>query len=143
MSCCVKSSNALVFPDSDGPIIKTMYGHFLSSSLLFLLLEQKDVLVQLEASKSSIKDMFEDLLNGMKGFKYQIIVAVLLSKHKENRNIEYSPVCSNSATKTLINSDNNLDKSFQEAIYRIDKWINEGSGWIVESINGEYVNTSI
>ena len=25
---------------------------------------------------------------------------------------------------------------------RIDNWINEGSGWIVESIGGEYVNIS-
>ena len=107
------------------------------------ILEPKDVLVQLEASKSSIKDMFEDLLNEMNGFKYQIIVGVLLSKHKENRNIEYSPVYANSATKTVINSEYNLDKSFQETLYRIDNWINEGSGWIVESINGEYVNISI
>ena len=69
----------------------------------------------------------------MKGFKYQITVAVLLSKHK----IE-APVYFNSATKTVINSDKyDLDKSFQEILYRIDKWINKGSGWIVESINGE------
>ena len=27
-------------------------------------------------------------------------------------------------------------------MYRIDNWINEGSGWIVESIDGEYVNIS-
>ena len=26
---------------------------------------------------------------------------------------------------------------------RIDHWINEGFGWITESINGEYVNISI
>ena len=27
-------------------------------------------------------------------------------------------------------------------MYRIDNWINEGSVWIVESIDGEYVNIS-
>ena len=27
-------------------------------------------------------------------------------------------------------------------MYRIDNWINEGSGWIVESVDGEYVNIS-
>ena len=42
------------------------------------ILEPKDPLVQLEANKSSIKDMFKDLLNEMKGFKYQITVTVLL-----------------------------------------------------------------
>ena len=41
-----------------------------------------DSLVQLKASKSSIKDLFRDLLNEMKGFKYQITVAILLSKDK-------------------------------------------------------------
>ena len=25
-------------------------------------------------------------------------------------------------------------------MYRIDNWIDEGSGWIIESINGEYMN---
>ena len=28
-------------------------------------------------------------------------------------------------------------------MYRIDNWINEGSRWVVESINGEYVNISM
>ena len=77
----------------------------------------------------------------MKGFKYQITVAVLLGKHKQNEDTEYSPVYFNSATKTVINSDKYMfDKSFQEVLYRIENWINEGSGWKIESINGEYVN---
>ena len=28
-------------------------------------------------------------------------------------------------------------------MYRIDNWINEGSGWIIESIEGEYLNISV
>ena len=80
----------------------------------------------------------------MKRFKYQISVAILLSKHQINRDIEYAPVNFNSATKTVINSDKyDLDKSFQEILCRIENWINEGSGWIIESINGEYVNISM
>ena len=35
-------------------------------------IERKDPILQLEASKSSIKDLFNDLLNETKGFKYQI-----------------------------------------------------------------------
>ena len=103
---------------------------------------KKDPLVQLEASKSSIKDLFKDLLNEIKGFKYQITLAVLLSKVKTDVNTEYSPVYSNSATKTVINFKFNLDKSFQEILYRIDNWISEGSGWIIESIEGFYSNIS-
>ena len=41
----------------------------------------------------------------MKGFNYQITVAVLLSKHKINGHIDYAPVYFNSATKTVINFD--------------------------------------
>ena len=44
------------------------------------IIERKDPIVQLEASKSSIKYLFNDLLNEAKGFKYQITVKVLLKK---------------------------------------------------------------
>ena len=85
--------------------------------------EPKDPLVQLESSKSSVKDLFKDLLNEMKGFKYRITITVLLFKHKTNGDIEYSlfrvfPVFSvfpfyfNAATKTVINYDKNLFKRF-------------------------------
>ena len=80
----------------------------------------------------------------MKGFKHQITITVSLYKHKINGDREYSPVYFSSVTKTVINSDKyDLDKSFQEILYRIGNWINKGAGWIIESINGEYVNISI
>ena len=56
---------------------------------------------------------------------------------------QFAPVYFNSATKTVINSDNMLDKSFQGILYRTDSWINEGSGWIIETIQFQYVNNSI
>ena len=42
------------------------------------IIEKKDLVVQLEGSKLSIKDLFNDLLNETKSFKYQITVKVLL-----------------------------------------------------------------
>ena len=36
-----------------------------------------------------------------------------------------------------------INPSFQEILYRIDNWINEGSGWITESIEAQYVNTTV
>ena len=42
------------------------------------IVDRKNPIVQLEASKSSITDLFNDLLNETKGFKYQITVKVLL-----------------------------------------------------------------
>ena len=64
------------------------------------IVDHKDPSVQLEVSKSSIKDLFKNLLNEMKGFKYQIRVVVLLSKEKGNGDIEYSSFYFNSTTKT-------------------------------------------
>ena len=67
----------------------------------------------------------------------------MLSKTKKDGNIEYSPVYFNSATKTVINSaEFNQVQSFQEILYRIDHWINQGSGWIIKSIEGFYSNIS-
>ena len=96
------------------------------------IIDPKDPLIQLEASKSSIKDLFKDLLNEMKSFKYQTTVTVLLSKQKINGDIEYAPVYFNSATKTVINSDKyGLHNSFQEILYKIDNCIHEECGWII------------
>ena len=42
------------------------------------IIEKNDPIKQLEASKSSIKDLLSDLLNETKGFKYQITLKVML-----------------------------------------------------------------
>ena len=42
------------------------------------MIEKKDPIKQLETSKSSIKDLFRDLLNETKGLKYQIALKVTL-----------------------------------------------------------------
>ena len=46
------------------------------------IVDHKDPLAQLQDSKSSIEDLFKDLLNEMKGCNYQITVAILLNKAK-------------------------------------------------------------
>ena len=35
-----------------------------------------------------------------------------------------------------------LENFFQEMLYLIDNWINEWSGWIIESIESQYINIS-
>ena len=42
----------------------------------------------------------------------------------------------------MINHKFSLDKSFQEIFYRIDNWVNEGSGWIVELIKSPSIKIS-
>ena len=104
------------------------------------IVDKRDVIVQLKASKIVIVGLFKDLLIELKGFKYQITLCVLLSKVKNSGSIEYSPVYFNSLTKTVINNKFKLDQSFQEIIYRLENWISHGSGWIVKEIISQYVN---
>ena len=106
----------------------------------FKIIEKKDPILQLKASKSSIKDLFSDLLNETKDFKYQI--TVLLKKHKLNGEIEFAPVYFHSETRTVTNHRFRLENYFQETLYMIDVWINEAYGWIVESIESQYINIS-
>ena len=88
------------------------------------IIEKKDPILQLEASKSSTKDLFTNLLNETKGFKYQITVKILLKKYKLNEEIECAPVYFNSVTKFVINNRFKLKESYQEILYMIDAWIN-------------------
>ena len=106
------------------------------------IIEKKDPIVQLEASKLSIKNLFNDLLNELKGFKYQITVEVLLKKYKHNGEIEFRPIYFNSVTKTVTNHIFKLENSFEEILYMIDVWINHGSGWITELTESQYINIS-
>ena len=69
------------------------------------IIDSRDPLLQLTASKLSIKDLFKDLLFEMKGFKYQITVNVTLIREKLNGEVEYSSVYVNSTTKVAINEN--------------------------------------
>ena len=104
--------------------------------------KKKDLIRQLKSSNLSIKNLFNDLLNERKGFKYQITVKVLLKKYKSDGEIEFRQVYFNSVTKTVTNHRFQLESSFQEILYMIDNWINKGSGWIIEFIESQYINIS-
>ena len=56
------------------------------------IIERKDPIAQLEASKSSIKDLFNDLLYETKDFKCHKTLKVMLKKYKANGEIEFRPV---------------------------------------------------
>ena len=70
------------------------------------------------------------------------MVKALLKKYKLDGEIEFRSVYFNSVTKTVINHRFKLQSSFQEILYMIDNWINEGSGWIIDIIESQYINIS-
>ena len=69
-------------------------------------------------------------------------VKLLLKKYKLNGEIEFASVYFNSVTKTVINHKFRLENYFQEILYMIHVWINNGSGWNAESIESQYINIS-
>ena len=42
----------------------------------------------------------------------------------------------------MINHKFSLENAFQEILYRINNWINKGSGWFVELFEYQYINFS-
>ena len=64
------------------------------------IIDSKDPLVQLEASKSSIKNFFKELLDEIKGCKYQKTMKVLLRKDKHDGDMDLTSVYFSSKTKT-------------------------------------------
>ena len=66
----------------------------------------------------------------------------MLSKVKNRKEVEYSPVYFNSLTKTVIGDKCKLGQCFNEIIYRVENWISHGSGWVVEEIISQYLNLS-
>ena len=116
-------------------------------------MKEKDPIVQLEASKLSIKNnilklrvlklSINNLLNDLNRFKYQITVKVSLKKKcKHNGEVAFRPVYFNSVTKTVTNHIFKLEKFFEEILYMIDVWINNGSGWIIELTESQYIDIS-
>ena len=118
---------------------KTAFSGY-AQSYKIKIIDKRDVVIQLKASEIVIKELFKDLLIELKSFRYQITLAVLLSKVKNSGEVECSPIYFDSLTKTVINNKFKLNQSFQEIIYRLDNWISNGSGWIVEEIINQYLN---
>ena len=66
----------------------------------------------------------------------------MLKKYNPNGEIEVRPVYFNLKRKAIINHTFGMENSFQEILYLIDNSINEGSGWIVELVQSQYINIS-
>ena len=66
----------------------------------------------------------------------------MFKKCKLNSEIEFRAVYFNSVTKKVTNRRFTLENYFQEISYMIDVWVNNSSGWNVESIESQYINIS-
>ena len=96
----------------------------------------------MSVSKNSIKNLFDELLREKRGFKYVLSTKIILKKRINDNEHKYSTVYFNSLVKTVINQRYHLNDSFEEILNLLDIWINEGSGWVIDKIEGLYINIS-
>ena len=90
----------------------------------------------------------EDLLKTMKGFKFIETLEVMFEKDtidsKTGKRVSiYKTAFFNSKAKTITKVDDiepELNMSRHEILNVIDKWVSEGSGWVIDRIDSHYLN---
>ena len=106
------------------------------------IINNKNLRDQSSVSKNSKKNLFDELLREKRGFKYIISVTITLKKRINDNEFDPKTLHLNSLIKTVINQRYRLNDSFEEILNKLDIWINEGSGWVIDEIKGLYINIS-
>ena len=106
------------------------------------IINNRNLSDSLSVSKNCIKNLFDELLGEKKDFKYIISVKITLKKRINDNEFVPKTLYFNSLIKTVINRRYHLNYSFEEILNLLDIWINEGSGWIIDKIEGLYINVA-
>ena len=93
----------------------------------------------------------EDLLKTMKGFKFIETLEVTFEKDtidsKTGKRVSiYKTAFFNGKAKTITKVDDiepELNMSRQEILNVIDKWVSEGSRWVIDRIDSHYLNVTL
>ena len=96
----------------------------------------------LSVIKNCIKTLFDELLSEKNGFEYVINVKTTLKKRINDNEFGLKTLYFNSLIKTVIKWRYHLNDSFEEILNLLDIWINEGSGWVIDKIEGLYINVA-
>ena len=102
-----------------------------------------DPLYQLTRTKELVLWLTHKLLKSMKGLKFIVTLKITFEAYNEQQEIIRKTAYFNSKAKTITNDDeieHELSMSHQEIIKSIEKWISNGSGWIIRSTDGHYIN---
>ena len=92
----------------------------------------------------------DDLLKTMKGFKFIEMLEVTFEKDTINSKTGklvsiYKTVFFNGKAETITKPNNiepELNMSRQEILNTIDKWVSEGSGWVIDRIDSHNINVT-
>ena len=96
----------------------------------------------MSVSKNSIKNLFDELLREKRGFKYIIEVKITPKNRINDNKFVPKTLYFKSLNKTVTNQRYRLNYSFEEILNQLDIWIDEGSGWVIDKIEGLYINVA-
>ena len=101
-------------------------------------------------TKALVESHLENLLKDMKGFKFIETLEVTFEKDTINSNTGkhvgiYKTAFFNGKAKPITKPNDiepELNMSRQEILNVIDKWVSEGSGWVIDQIDSHYINVT-
>jgi len=98
--------------------------------------DEMDPLKQLNITKIGVEYELKKQLEQLKGYKFVLTLKVTFEKTEQIKTAYF-----NSQPQMVLNEkDIDLSQANQEILNKIAVWISEGSGWVIKSIDDEYVN---
>ena len=127
---------------------KALKGH--AKSYGIELQDNSNPLNHFTKTKELIETHLENLLKDMKGFKFIETLEITFEKDsidsKTGKRVSiYKTAFFNGKAKTITKADDiehELNMSRQEIPNMIDKWVSEGSGWVINGIDSHYINVT-
>ena len=91
-------------------------------------------------AKSSIINLFKDILREKRGFKYNLEIKVTLKRWNNAINrFDIETIYIRSEPVTVTNQRFNLSTSYEKLKNILDIWTGQGSGWIVNKIEDIHI----
>ena len=113
-----------------------------TSSYKINIKHSTDPLLQLQNTRIALGHHISKALSAMKGLKFIETLKVTFSKAQDDGLI-YKSAYFNSKAQTIINDISiyeSLQLTKQQILNFVASWISESSGWIVQSVDGHYLN---
>ena len=115
------------------------------------LLDNLNLLNHFTKTRPQTESHLEDLLKTMKGFNFIETLEVMFEKDtidsKTGKCVSiYKIAFFNGKAKIVTEVDDlepELGMSRQEILNTIDKWVSEGSGWVIDRIANHYINVTL
>ena len=127
---------------------KALKGH--AKSYGIELQDNSNPLNHFTKTKELVESHLESLLKDKKGFKFIETLEITFEKDsidsKTGKRVSiYKTAFFNGKAKTITKAndiEHELSISRQEILNLIDKWVSEGSGWVIDRIDSHYINVT-